>query len=76
MTTAAATFSKRLRTSRSIQGTFSRPGYLRRIRYYIEHSDWDERILAKEPWLDKICGGIVIAAMLYLVPLVVAVFLR
>jgi hypothetical protein len=48
-----------------------------RCRYVIEYSDWDEVLLAWEPLMNRICIGIIIAAVLYFLPSVfMAILLR
>jgi len=77
MATEAVTFSKDIREHNTGYKTFARSSYLRRFRYFIEHSNWDEAILAHEEWIDKMCIVITIAASLYLMPIVSAMlFLR
>jgi hypothetical protein len=75
-TAAAATVSKHLRASGSAHRTFSRPGLLRRVRFYLENSDWDERLLAHEQWFDRICGVMLIAAAIALVPVFINIIFR
>jgi hypothetical protein len=77
MTTDATTFSTHIRGQAAGYKTFTKPNSLRRFRYFIEHSDWDEVILAHDGWIDKMCIVIIIVASLYLIPTVVAMlFLR
>jgi hypothetical protein len=76
MTTMATTLSRHIRRPRAAYRTYSRPGYMKRFCYLIEHSDWDHKILAYEARVNKICVGIIIASVLFLVPTLVKVFLR
>jgi len=76
MTTEATTFSERIRSEKAAHNTFTRPGFLRRFRHIIEHSDWDERILAYEKWLNRGCIGVIIVAALYFSPVVIKVLLK
>lgn len=76
MTTIAATFSKQIRRPGTAYQTYSRTSYMKRFRYFIENSDWDERIMAHEELANKICVGVMIAAILYFVPVLIKVFLR
>ena len=76
MTSIAATFSRPIRMPRADRRTVTRPGYLKRFRYFIETSGWDEMILARTAWLDKICLGILIAPVLCFAPIVIRIFLR
>jgi hypothetical protein len=78
MTTEAATFQRRIRRSQGVwHNAFIRPNYLRRFRYFIEKSDWDDVILAQEEWIDRMCIGVIIVAALYFIPPVLTIlFLR
>ncbi len=77
MTTEATTFSRHIRGPDAGYKTFTKPNSLRRLRYFIEHSDWDEVILAQEEWFDNLCIGVIIVAFLYLIPpVLVLLFLR
>jgi hypothetical protein len=77
MTTEAVTFSRHIREQDAQYFTFTEPNSLRRFRYFIEHSDWDEVILAQEEWIDKMCIGVIIVASLYFIPpVLVTLFLR
>lgn len=76
MTTITTTFSRHTRGPRATYRTYSRPSYMKRFRYFIEHSDWDEQILTHEEWANKICVGVMIASIIYFVPLLIKVFLR
>jgi hypothetical protein len=77
MTTEATTFSRHMQRQDAACKTVTKPNFLRRFRYFIEHSDWNEVILAHEEWLDKPCIGVIIVASLYFIPSVsVMVFLR
>jgi hypothetical protein len=78
MTTEAITFSRHERLLQDTgRKTFSKPNALRRFRHFIEHSDWDEEILAQDAWIDKMCIGVIIVASLYLVvPVLVIMFFR
>jgi len=76
MTTIAMTFSRNIGRPGAAYRTCSRPGYLKRFRYFIEHGDWDGNILTYEEQANKICVGGIIAAVLYFVPVLVKVFLQ
>lgn len=76
MTTIAMTFSRPLRRPGAACRTYSKPSYIKRFRYFIEHSDWDRKILAQEESANKICIGVVIASALYFVPVLLRVFAR
>jgi hypothetical protein len=77
MTTEATTFLRHIRGQDAGYKTFTKPNSLPRFRYFIEHSDWDEVILAQEEWIDKLCIGVIIVASLYFIPpVLVMLFLR
>ena len=76
MTIIAATFSREIRRPKATQRTFSRPGYRERFRYSIEISDWDKTILARAVWVDRVCFGVLISAVLCFTPILINVFLR
>jgi hypothetical protein len=77
MTTEVVTFSKDVREHNTGYKTFTRSSYLRRFRFFIEHSNWDEVILSHERWIDGVCIAIIIAASVYLIPIALAMlFLR
>jgi hypothetical protein len=76
MITLATTFSRHIRRPGGAYETYSRPSYMKRLCYLIETSDWDEQILIHEEWINKLCVGLIITAVLYFVPFVVNVFLR
>jgi hypothetical protein len=76
MTTIATTFSRHIRMPRPAYRTFSIPNYVKQFRYLIEHSDWDERFIAHEARVDKICVGVMIASVLYFAPAFIKIFLR
>lgn len=42
----------------------------------IEHSDWDEEILAQDEWLEKMCLGVITAASLFISTVLIMLFLR
>ena len=68
MTTEATTFSRHMRGEDAGYKTFTKLNYLRRFRYFIEHSDWDEVILSQEEWIDNLCIGVIIVASVYFIP--------
>jgi hypothetical protein len=77
MITETTTFSRHIREQNARHKPHTKPNFLWRFRYFIEHSEWDEVILAQEEWLNKMCIGIIIAAALYFIPRVlVMLFLR
>jgi hypothetical protein len=64
----------------SMECVFSQPlkpaTLLRRFQHYIETSEWDERIIRKQPLMDKICLVMLIVLSLTLFPLIVAALLK
>ena len=77
MNTETMTFSRHIREQDVRCKTFTKPNFLQRFRHFIEHSDWDDVILAHEEWIDKICVSVIIVASLYFVPpILVTLFLR
>jgi hypothetical protein len=76
MTTLTTTFSRPMRRPGAAYWTYSRPSSLKRFRYFIEHSDWNEKILTHEERANRLCVGVIIAAVLYFLPSFIRVFLR
>jgi hypothetical protein len=76
MTIIAATFSRQIRTPGAAYRTYSRPSFMKRFCYFIENSDWDEKILAQEELANKVCLGVIIASVLFFLPALIKVFLR
>jgi hypothetical protein len=77
MTTEAVTFQRRIGRQGAWHKAFTKPTYLRRFRYFLEKSDWDDVILAQEEWINRMCIGVIIAAALYFIPPVLTIlFLR
>ena len=76
MTTEAVTFSRHIRKLDAGYKTFAKPNYLRRVRYAIEHSDWDEEILYQEEWIEKMCMGVIVIASLFISSVLIMLFLR
>jgi hypothetical protein len=76
MTTDATTFSGRIQKLGVRYKTFTKPNSLRQFRYAIEHSDWDEEILAQEEWIEKMCIGVIIIASLFISSVLIMLLLR
>lgn len=76
MTTEAITFSRHIREQDTRYKTFTKPNPLRRFLYFIEHSDWDEEIIAQDEWIEKMCIGVMIVASLFIAPVLVLLFLK
>lgn len=47
-----------------------------RFRHFIESTDWDEGLVRKEKWINRICLILIASSVLYLAPVVVLRFLR
>jgi hypothetical protein len=62
MATEATTFSGHIRGRDAGCKTFAKPNYQRLFHHFIEHSDCDEEILAKEEWINKLSIAIYILA--------------
>jgi len=56
--------------------SYSRRGYLKRFRYLLQHSDWNALILCYEGCLNKLCLGVIAAAFIYLLPLMLSAFMK
>jgi len=76
MTTIATTYSRHIRIPAADSRAFSRPSYIKRFKYFVEHSDWDAEILVQEEFANKVCVGVIITAVLCFVPILVKVLLR
>ncbi len=73
MTAEAATYHRRIERQDAWHKAFTKPSYLRRFRYFVEKSDWDDVILAQEEWINRICIGVIIVAALYFIPPVLTI---
>lgn len=73
MTTDAATYQRRLQKQGAWHKAFAKPGYLRQFRYFVEHSDWDDVMLAQEEWINRLCIGVIIVSALYFMPPVLTI---
>jgi hypothetical protein len=49
---------------------------MKRFRYFIEHSDWNDSILAHEEQANRLCVGVIIAAVLSFLPSFIRLLLR
>ena len=47
-----------------------------RLRKFIEESDWDERLLGYEKYMNRFCWAVLIASVAYLIPVCIAIFIR
>jgi hypothetical protein len=47
-----------------------------RLRKFIEESDWDERLLEYEKYINRFCWAIIITSVIYLTPVCIAIFIR
>jgi hypothetical protein len=76
MTTGAIAFSRHIRKQDIRYKIYSKPNSLRRFRYAVEHSGWDEEIFAQEEWIEKMCICVLIIASLFIASVLVMMFLR
>jgi hypothetical protein len=74
MTTDAVTYQRRIEEKQGAwHKAFARTSYLKRFRYFVEKSDWDDVILAQEEWINRMCIGVIIIAALYFIPPVLTI---
>jgi hypothetical protein len=45
-----------------------RRSMINKLRYFIERTDWDERILAGQKWLDGFCWGFIVLSIVFSLP--------
>lgn len=76
MTTITATSSRYFTSPKAAHRTVLRPSCLKRLRYFIEHAPWEERVLAYEAKADRLCLGILIASAFCLAPILIKIFVR
>jgi hypothetical protein len=73
---AMANSLRAIRQPRAVQYRLnSKKSLLRRFQYFIETTDWDERYLCNR-WIDKMCLGGVVVAMIYYTPILAHVLLK
>ena len=46
------------------------------FRQFIEESDWDERLLGYEKYINRFSWAIIIASIIYLTPICISIFIR
>lgn len=51
--------------------TNSQRSLLKRFRYFIERTNWDEMLFRRGKWFDKLCVGYIIFSVLYFIPVLV-----
>ena len=77
MQSIATTFSRWIRRPEvAVSSSFSAGQLLRRHRYFIEATDWDEKILHQEKWMNRLCLGLVILSLLYFTPVLIFTLLK
>jgi len=76
MTTITAVSHKYFTKPQTTRRTVYKPSFLRRLRYLVEHTAWEEKALLYAARADGICLGVVIAAALYLAPILIKIFFR
>lgn len=57
-------------------GTYSQQSLLKRFRYFIESTNWEEKLLSRGKWFDKLCVGCIIISVLYFIPVLVLSILK
>ena len=57
-------------------GMYSQQGVVIRFRYFVEGTNWDEVLLHRVKWFDKLCIGCIIFSVLYFIPILVVSMLR
>jgi hypothetical protein len=78
MRATATTFPKYMvrQSSATAHRIYTGQNLRNRIRYFIEATDWDRKLMAQEKWINKICLGIIIFSVLYFVPVIVISFMK
>jgi len=56
------------------RGVMSKPNPLKKFRRFIEHSNWDEDMLKYEKWIDVSCVAVIVASVVYFLPVALSVF--
>jgi hypothetical protein len=75
MQTMVTVSSRAIRQPRSVGCKIAyKRSLLRRVQHLIESADWDERYLGN-PWIDKICMGVIIISLLYFIPVLAPIVL-
>jgi len=57
--------------STSLAKERSKNNGVRSFKRFIEHSNWDERILSCEKWVDGFCWGFIVLSIICLLPTIV-----
>ena len=60
----------------AVSSSFSAKRLLGRHRSFIESTDWDEKILNQEKWIDGLCLGLIILSILYFTPVLIFTLLK
>jgi hypothetical protein len=56
------------------RGVTSKPNPLKKFRYFIEHSNWDEDLLKYEKWIDAGCMAVIAMSFVFFLPVALSVF--
>ncbi len=56
------------------RGVMSKPNPLKKLRYFIEHSNWDEELLKYEKWIDVGCMAVIAMSFVFFLPVALSVF--
>lgn len=75
---AAITFPEnRLRTKRAGSlKIFQAINPIKEFQRFIEDSDWDERLLGYEKYMNRFFCGIIIASSIFFIPVCISIFSR
>jgi hypothetical protein len=49
---------------------------IREFRRFIEYSDWDEKLLKYEKYIDWLSCGIIVAAAVFFIPVCISILIR
>ena len=72
----AAAPSRAIRQPRAVQYRLAlKRSWLRHFQHFILSTDWDERYLCNR-WIDKMCLGGIVVAMIYYTPILAHVLLK
>jgi len=77
MQSIASTFSRWIGWPEiAVSSSLSARQLLGRYRSFIESTDWDEKILNQEKWIDGLCLGLIILSILYFTPVLIFTLLK
>jgi len=77
MSTLTATISRYNRSPKTTDHRIlSKKSFLDRCCYLIESTDWDEKIIRQEKWINSICLSFAILSALYFAPVLILSLLK